>query len=50
MRCHEAANSPHFNYDTYLPGVIGPGHGAPLAAGQKPGPLPPKGKPAEAKP
>jgi hypothetical protein len=42
MRCHEAANSPHFNYEKYLPGVIGPGHGAPLAAGQKPGPVWPK--------
>jgi hypothetical protein len=39
LRCHEAANSPHFDYQKYLPGVVGPGHGAPLAAGQTPGPV-----------
>ncbi len=50
IRCHEAANSPHFDFAKYLPGVVGPGHGAPLAKGQEPGPRWPgeqaeKGKP-----
>jgi len=31
VRCHEAANSPHFDYARYLPFVIGPGHAAELA-------------------
>ena len=38
MRCHEAANSPHFSYEKYLPAVVGPGHGQALAKGQEPGP------------
>ncbi len=49
-RCHDFANSPHFDFRTYRPWVIGPGHGevlldgAPvrtrgeLAAGNKLGP------------
>ncbi|HZR09368.1 MAG TPA: multiheme c-type cytochrome, partial [Myxococcales bacterium] len=39
-RCHEAANSPHFNDATYRPFIVGPGHGKPLAKGEKPRPLP----------
>jgi len=39
MRCHEAANSPHFDYAKYLPYVTGPGHGAYLPKGEKPHPL-----------
>ena len=61
MRCHEAANSPHFDYDKYRPWVVGPGHGAPLAKGQQPGPVgplgadgkplqPPRTRPSEGKP
>ena len=47
LRCHEAANSPHFDFEKYRPGVVGPGHGAPLAKGEEPGPRWPKteGKP-----
>jgi hypothetical protein len=40
MRCHEAANSPHFDYLKYKPFIIGPGHGEPLARGQEPRPRP----------
>ena len=40
MRCHEAANSPHFDYMKYKPFVVGPGHGEPLARGQEPMPRP----------
>src|SRR5205085_322507 len=40
MRCHEAANSPHFDYTRYKPFIIGPGHGEPLAKGEKPHPPP----------
>jgi hypothetical protein len=36
IRCHEADNSPHFDYARYLPWVVGPGHGEPLPAGQEP--------------
>ena len=56
LRCHEASNSPHFDHEKYLPGVVGPGHGAPLAQGQQPGPVwpsraaPSEGKPAPGKP
>lgn len=38
MRCHEAANSPHFDDAKYRPFIVGPGHGEPLAKGQKPRP------------
>jgi nitrate reductase cytochrome c-type subunit len=38
MRCHEAANSPHFDYAKYRPYIVGPGHGMPLAKGEKPHP------------
>jgi len=40
MHCHEAANSPHFEYTKYKPFIVGPGHGEPLARGQKPQPRP----------
>lgn len=45
MRCHEPANSPQFNDAKYRPFVVGPGHGAPLAGGQKP--VPPPGTPLD---
>jgi uncharacterized coiled-coil protein SlyX len=35
-RCHEAENSPHFNYARYRPWIVGPGHGEPLAKGETP--------------
>jgi hypothetical protein len=38
VRCHEAANSPHFDDSRYRPFVVGPGHGAPLARGEEPHP------------
>jgi len=40
MRCHELANSPHFDDVKYRPYIVGPGHGEPLAKGQKPHPRP----------
>ncbi|HZX94083.1 MAG TPA: multiheme c-type cytochrome [Myxococcales bacterium] len=40
MRCHEAENSPHFDDATYRPYIVGPGHGQPLAKGEKPRPKP----------
>ena len=39
LRCHEAANSPHFDDAKYRPFIVGPGHGMPLARGEKPHPL-----------
>ena len=39
VRCHEAANSPHFDDRRYRPFIVGPGHGMPLAAGEKPHPM-----------
>ncbi len=27
--CHDPVNSPHFNFHTYLPQILGPGHGQP---------------------
>ncbi|MGE5047239.1 MAG: multiheme c-type cytochrome [Deltaproteobacteria bacterium] len=38
MRCHEAENSPHFDDAKYRPFIVGPGHGKPLAKGEKPRP------------
>jgi len=38
VRCHEAANSPHFDDAKYRPYIVGPGHGQPLAKGQQPKP------------
>jgi hypothetical protein len=40
VRCHEAANSPHFDDARYRPFIVGPGHGKPLAKGEKPRPIP----------
>jgi hypothetical protein len=40
VRCHEAANSPHFDDARYRPYIIGPGHGRPLAKGEKSRPKP----------
>lgn len=40
IRCHEPANSPHFDDAKYRPFIVGPGHGTPLAAGEKPHPRP----------
>jgi hypothetical protein len=40
VRCHEPANSPHFDDARYRPYVIGPGHGQPLRKGEKPQPRP----------
>lgn len=37
-RCHEAENSPHFQDALYRPWIVGPGHGEPLAQGQRPRP------------
>lgn len=30
--CHDAENSPHFNFESYTKQILGPGHGAPTAA------------------
>ena len=30
QKCHNKHHSPNFNYETYLPKVLGPGHGLPL--------------------
>ena len=32
VTCHNLENSPHFDFATYLPRVLGPGHGQPPAA------------------
>jgi hypothetical protein len=40
IRCHEAANSPHFDDAKYRPYIVGPGHGEPLAKGAKAQPKP----------
>ena len=40
VRCHEAANSPHFDDAKYRPYIVGPGHGQPLAKGEKARPRP----------
>ena len=31
VTCHNPENSPHFDFATYLPRVLGPGHGQPAA-------------------
>ncbi|HEX4383600.1 MAG TPA: multiheme c-type cytochrome, partial [Myxococcales bacterium] len=38
MRCHEPANSPKFDDAKYRPYILGPGHGEPLARGEKAAP------------
>jgi len=30
LGCHDRENSPHFDFDKYLPQILGPGHGQPL--------------------
>jgi hypothetical protein len=30
--CHDRENSPHFDFQAYLPKILGPGHGQPLPA------------------
>lgn len=35
VTCHNLENSPHFDFATYLPRIVGPGHGEPLAADAK---------------
>jgi hypothetical protein len=40
IRCHEAANSPRFDDAKYRPYIVGPGHGQPVAKGEKPRPRP----------
>jgi len=35
-KCHDPENSPHFNDRTYRPHVLGPGHGAKVAATKAP--------------
>ncbi len=32
VTCHNPENSPHFDFATYLPKVLGPGHGRPAAS------------------
>lgn len=32
VTCHNPENSPHFDFATYLPRILGPGHGKPLDA------------------
>jgi hypothetical protein len=32
VTCHNPENSPHFDFATYLPKVLGPGHGQPAAS------------------
>ncbi len=32
-QCHTAEHSDHFNYATYRPRILGPGHGLPMTAG-----------------
>jgi predicted CXXCH cytochrome family protein len=32
VTCHNPENSPHFDFATYLPKVLGPGHGQPASA------------------
>ncbi|MBU8899298.1 cytochrome C [Corallococcus sp. M34] len=34
LTCHNPENSPHFDFATYLPRILGPGHGKPLDVGQ----------------
>lgn len=34
VSCHNLENSPHFDFATYVPRILGPGHGAPAAGGR----------------
>jgi predicted CXXCH cytochrome family protein len=35
VTCHNVENSPHFDYATYLPKILGPGHGQPAKSDPK---------------
>ncbi len=35
VTCHNPENSPHFDFATYLPRIVGPGHGQPSAGSKK---------------
>ncbi|MCY1035714.1 cytochrome c family protein [Corallococcus sp. BB11-1] len=34
VTCHNPENSPHFDFATYLPRILAPGHGRPVSSGQ----------------
>jgi hypothetical protein len=34
ITCHNPENSPHFDFATYLPRILGPGHGKPVGSGK----------------
>jgi hypothetical protein len=36
VTCHNRENSPHFDFATYVPRILGPGHGQPPEVKQKP--------------
>ncbi|MCY1081006.1 multiheme c-type cytochrome [Archangium lansingense] len=36
VTCHNRENSPHFDFATYVPRILGPGHGQPLTVKPKP--------------
>ncbi|HYO52002.1 multiheme c-type cytochrome [Archangium sp.] len=36
ITCHNRENSPHFDFATYVPKILGPGHGQPLEVKRKP--------------
>lgn len=36
VTCHNRENSPHFDFATYVPKILGPGHGQPLPVKPKP--------------
>lgn len=36
VTCHNRENSPHFDFATYVPKILGPGHGQPLEVKRKP--------------
>ncbi|HEX8821896.1 MAG TPA: multiheme c-type cytochrome [Archangium sp.] len=36
ITCHNRENSPHFDFATYVPRILGPGHGQPPAVKNKP--------------
>lgn len=40
-QCHTAEHSDHFNYATYRPRILGPGHGQPMTAGDAGAPAAP---------
>jgi hypothetical protein len=36
VKCHNPENSPHFDFATYVPKILGPGHGQPPAVKRGP--------------